>query len=395
VVSRSYSIWGSVLSPFLLKVVALCRYAAVEVRTLPDDGTLFENVDAVLRVARIKKGKQPLTFPRMTEYDEFPLTPYLLGEKGENLFDSSAIAEWFDARFIAPGCKLIPEDPVLAFSARLIDEYFDEWGLYMVHHNRWVTAARGNDAGDRLAREYRSVIVPPLRSRFSRWFSERQTRRLPYLFSVADPERPMEGLADKRQPPAPDGFPATHELLETAFRRVLAALEGILVRSPFLLGDRMTLADASAYGQLAMNTQDLEADELIEELAPATHAWLGRIANGETPPAHASGSAELRMIPELDALHEEICRTFVPLMRQNEAAYMRNLAVGEKIFNEAAFDAGRALYKGTIDAHPFRAVAKTFQVKVWRRLLGEWEQLTPEQRGRVPAFARAIGNEPD
>jgi glutathione S-transferase len=390
VVSRNYDIWGSELSPFVLKVRALCRYASIETRLLPSDGRYLENLDAALRVERIKRGRIELTYPRMTLLDEFPLTPFLLGKGGENLYDSTAIADWIDAHFIQPGAKLIPEDPVLEFSARLIDEYFDEFGLYLVHHNRWVTAAHGNDAGDRLAHEYRSLVWRPLRPTFSRWFSARQTRRLPYLFSVADPETPIQGLARNRQPPARKGFPPTHDLLDDSFRRLLAALEVILGDSPYLLGDRFTLADASAYGQLCMNTQDREADDLIAAQAPTTHAWIVRIRDGEMNRAHASGSAELRMGPGFEVLLEEICRTFVPLMRQNETAYQRHLAVGETLFNEAAFDKGRGLYKGTLDGHPFRSVAKTFQVKVWRRLLDLWWSLAPADREAFPSFTAAI-----
>lgn len=394
-VSRSYAIWGSELSPFVLKVIALCRYADVETRLLPNEGTLLDNLDAAFRVERIKRGRLPLTYPRMTELDEFPLVPFLLGDGGENLFDSTAIADWLDARFIQPGAKLVPEDPVLAFSARLIDEYFDEFGLYLVHHNRWVAAAHGNDAGDRLANEYRTLVPGPFRARFSRWFSARQTRRLPYLFSVADPERPIEGLRPERQPPTREGFSPTHKFLDDAFLRLLAALEAILARSPYLLGGRLTLADTSAYGQLCMNTQDLEANALIARRAPATHAWIERIERGEAVPAHASGSAVLQFTPELEALHAEICRTFVPLMRQNEAAYERHLAVGETLFNESAFDRHRAIYKGTIGGQPFRSVAKTFQVKVWRRLLDHWWCLSEENRKAFPAFAAATSDGPD
>ena len=88
-----------------------------------------------------------------------------------------------------------------------------------------------------------------------------------------------------------------------------------------------------------------------------------------------------------------ICRTFVPLMQQNHDAWERHRAAGETRFNEAAFDAGRALYDGTLLGRPFRSVVKTFQVRVWRDLRREWDALDTSQRARLeallPASARA------
>jgi hypothetical protein len=141
-----------------------------------------------------------------------------------------------------------------------------------------------------------------------------------------------------------------------------------------------------------MNTQDMEADALIAEQAPTTHAWIVRIRDDGMNRAHASGSAELRMGPGLQLLLAEICRTFVPLMRQNETAYERHLADGETLFNEAAFDQGRGLYKGRIDGLSFRSVVKTFQVKVWRNLLDLWWGLAPADREAFPEFAAAISD---
>ena len=54
--------------------------------------------------------------------------------------------------------RLFPEDPCLGFVAQLIDEAFDAFGLYMVHHKRWVLSAASNDAGRRLAREFARVL---------------------------------------------------------------------------------------------------------------------------------------------------------------------------------------------------------------------------------------------
>ena len=136
-------------------------------------------------------GRLPLTWPQMTELDEFPLVPFLFGPGGENLYDSSAIALWLDGHGPHPNERataLVPvDDPALRFAVRLIDEALDEVGLYLVHHNRWVVSARDNDAGARLAREMRPLLGPlaPLVGHF---FPARQVRRLPYLFSVANPD---------------------------------------------------------------------------------------------------------------------------------------------------------------------------------------------------------------
>ena len=59
----------------------------------------------------------------------------------------------------------------------------------------------------------------------------------------------------------------------------------------------------------------------------------------------------------------------MPLMQQQLRAYERLRAAGVTTFNEAAFDAGQALYDGELCGHSFRSVAKSFQIKTWRSLL--------------------------
>jgi hypothetical protein len=83
-------------------------------------------------------------------------------------------------------------------------------------------------------------------------------------------------------------------------------------------------------------------------------------------------------------LLEEIGTTFIPLMQQNEAAYEAARMSGAREFNERAFDRGVALYDGVLAGRPFRSVAKTFQVAVWRRLKTEWRALHDEDRSAFP-----------
>ena len=80
------------------------------------------------------------------------------------------------------------------------------------------------------------------------------------------------------------------------------------------------------------------------------------------------------------------CESFVPLMQQNRAAWERHRATGETVFNERAFDAGRALYDGELLGRPFRSVVKTFQVRVWRDLRRDWDALAAATRARLEAL---------
>ena len=151
-------------------------------------------------------------------------------------------------------------------------------------------------------------------------------------------------------------------------------METLLTRQPFLLGDRFTLADASAYGQLSMNLVDGEPAERLREHAPVTFDWLCAIRDR----GHCGGEGDLYLSEALQPLLRLIGETFVPLMQQNEAAYERCVANGETLFNEAAFDRGHSLFDGELRGHRFRTVVKSFQVRIWRDLRHTWAAL-PEK----------------
>ena len=368
-----WAIWGSELSPFALKLRALLDVAELPYVWLPADGTRLENYRAIWLVERAKRARTIERYPRLDALDEYPLVPLLIEDGRRVLYDSSALAQWIDDLHPAPGGRLIPEDPAAAFVARLVDEAFDEVGLYLVHHHRWVTSAATNDAGKRLAREFARVLPPGGGWVMARRFAERQVRRLPYLFSVAPPGFTV-GLRAALTPPSPAGFPSTHDLLQAIWEAYVDGVEAVLRRQPFLLGERFTLADAGVYGQLAMNLADPTAADAMRRRAPTTFDWLVAIRDR----GHDGKRGAHRLdVARLGPLLEAIGRTFVPLMQQNARAYDAARAAGETLFNERAFDRGRALYDGTLLGRPFRSVVKTFQVRVWRDLLRAWRDLAP------------------
>ena len=228
------------------------------------------------------------------------------------------------------------------------------------------------------AREMARLVPPPFASRRRSNLPRRQVRRCPYLFSVAPADYRAE-VEPLRVPPSRPGFPSTHALLEESWRLYLAAMEQVLAVQSWLLGSRFTVADASAYGQLSMNLIDPTSAARLEQYAPRTFRWLLAIRDGE----HRDSAGELAVNPELQALLAIIMKTFAPLMVQNERAYLRAVEAGATVFNGAASDAGAALYDGELLGHPFRSVVKTFQVRVWRELCGQWRGLDEAARGEL------------
>ena len=373
---------GSQLSPFHLKVAALLKFKGIPFKDYPGEGGFWGNLKISARVLLLKAGVIKLTYPKFTKLDEFPLVPFLFGPNGENLYDSSAIATWLDNNLAKPGREVVnpSDDEKVNFVIQLVDEYFDEFGLYMVHHARWKMSAADNTAGMRLAQEM-SSLIGPLQGKVATGFSARQVRRCPYLFSVAPQGYQQEGLPRDRQPPSRKGFPATHNLLEKSYLNILQALEPIFSTRPFLLGQRFTLADASLYGQLGMNLTDPSAANWIKDNAPAVYAWLLRIHEGDFSTHKDAG--ELMVDDSLQSLLKEISGTFYSLMKQNELAYVQHTNAGETLFNEKAYWKRRSLFNGELDGQPFRSVVKTFQVKTWRNLKQLWQGLNRDSQSQL------------
>jgi hypothetical protein len=366
-----FTFWGFIASPYQLKMQSLVDFAECTWERWPDQGPRLAVAAMFLRLKKARKRESIRRYPAFTHgMDEYPTVPFYTRDRRHFFYDSTSLARDLDQHQYRHEVPLLPEQPGLAFICQLIDEAFDEFGLYMVHHNRWVTSASTNVMGAVTSAEAGKVLPFGVNKTMARKLPARQVRRCPYLFSVA-PAGFDAGVNEALTPLARADFPATHDLLDTAWRQYLAAMEHILQQQPYLLGERFTLADASAYGQLSMNLIDGRAAELLEELAPVTYRWLCDIRDGR----HIGSRGELFLSDALQPLLTVISETFVPLMQQNATAYTAALEGGETLFNEAAFDQDRALYDGVLQGHPFRSVAKSFQVVVWRDLCAAWHAL--------------------
>jgi glutathione S-transferase len=371
--------WGVEASPFLLKLEAMLRFHQQPFRRLPEEGGLLENQRTFVRLERAKRGRRVLRFPQIDRsLDEYPSMPFF-SEDGEGFhYDSSALGHWLDDRSAADQLPLFPAEPPLRFIAQLIDEAFDEYGLYMVHHMRWVGSATDTAMGERTAQELSNLVTPLMAPLIRKYIPRRQVRRCPYLFSVA-PQGYEADVEPALVPPSRPGFPPTHDLLDESWSAYLAAMESLLAAQSWILGDRFSIADASAYGQLSMNLIDPSAERSLRQQAPLTRRWLREIRDGR----HVGSRGRLYLSDAARPLLEIIMTTFAPLMAQNEEALRAAIEGGETLFNEAAFDLGRATYDGELLGHPFRSVAKTFQVRVWREIRESWHRLSEAERAEL------------
>jgi hypothetical protein len=204
---------------------------------------------------------------RVAGLDEYPSVPFYTFEGKVFYYDSSGLGYQLERHTSAVQGPL-PLEPGLRFTCQLIDEAFDEFGLYMVHHNRWVVSAATNRMGEFTSQEMRKLLP------------------------------------------------------------------------------------------------------------------LGLIRDG----GHRGSAGSLYLHEGLRALLKTIAETFMPLMRQNAAAYRAAVARGQTLFNEAAVDQREALCDGTLMDQPFRTVVKSFQVPVWQDLCQSWNALEESQREPLQAL---------
>ncbi|MCP4007548.1 MAG: glutathione S-transferase domain-containing protein, partial [bacterium] len=279
-------VWGFEASPFLLKLESMLRFHERPFQRLPAEGGWGENFRTLLRLEGAKRAGRVQRYPQMDAgLDEYPSVPFL-SEDGQHFhYDSSALGHWLDDRSSDDHPPLFPEEVRLRFIAQLIDEAFDEYGLYMVHHMRWVGSATDTTMGEHTAREMEPLVTRLIATLLRKQLPRRQVRRCPYLFSVA-PQGYAADVEPARVPPSRPGFPPTHDLLDESWCAYLAAMESLLEAQLFILGDRFSIADASAYGQLSMNLIDPSAARALRQRARRTYAWLVAIRDGEHVGTH-------------------------------------------------------------------------------------------------------------
>lgn len=215
---------------------------------------------------------------------------------GRWMTDTTAIIDWIEARRTEP--EVTPRDPALRFFSLLLEDYADEWLWRPALHYRWSFQPDTALMGRRIAGEMMRDVPGPLALRTAVIIARQQRK---YVRG--------DGIT-----------PATRGAVEGLYLRTLAALETILARRPYLLGDRPSLADFGFMGSMFRHfSLDPTPARIMRDTAPAVFEWVARMWNAKG--SDLAGCELLNAIPEdWEPFLVEAATGYLPYLAANARA---------------------------------------------------------------------------
>ncbi|MGI9335933.1 MAG: glutathione S-transferase C-terminal domain-containing protein [Gammaproteobacteria bacterium] len=333
--SARYRLFGSIGSPYALKLRALMRY-----RRLPFDwvpASIDWLPDGLAREPASKAANEEIAHVRP------PVIPVLRFPDGDYRNDTTPLAYELEQRHVER--RVVPHDPALAFLSHLLEDMADEWGVKIAFHYRWGHAT---DA----AFKSRIVAAELLGGGFDiatriaagQHFARRQQSRMPLVGCT----------------------PETAPLIETVYVRVLDIIERLLPTSTFLFGERPSLADFGWYGQLMSLATDPTPTAVMAARAPSTYEWLQVLDD-------ASGVGGAWVDPAAPP-----CEALADFLTLAGKIYLPFLAA-----NAAAFEAGETHFTCEALGHRFTQSVFRYQVRCYAWLKEEFAALDDVSRART------------
>ncbi|MBX3481168.1 MAG: glutathione S-transferase [Caulobacter sp.] len=213
------------------------------------------------------------------------------------LTDTPRIIEHLER--VHAGPAITPADPLAAFIAGLIEDFGDEQLWRPALYYRWAHAADARLRGQQIADAMLGDL--PFPRWVKRWLIIRRQRRV-YL--------PGDGVTA-----------ANAEAVRREYLEVLDALEPVLARRPFVMGQRPTEADFGLFGGLFRHfAQDPTPAAIMRGRAPSVLAWTER--QWTLAPGDFAAEPQPAEIPEgLEPLARAIAGRFLPMMAAHEEAW--------------------------------------------------------------------------
>ncbi|WP_163930907.1 glutathione S-transferase family protein [Paraferrimonas sp. SM1919] len=236
-----------------------------------------------------------LTLRTLAKHTGFAKMPAIDCGNGQWLTDSSLIIEYLEQQH--PSLSIIPSSAALAFLAKLIEDYADEWLWRPAMWWRWQPKASRVCLGRRI---FSQMFHPSLAVLGGWYFGHRQ--RYHWLWG--------DGM-DKHN--------------ETAIKHMLylelETLESLLTNNHYLFGDKPCLADFGYFASMFRHfANDPISGEVVRRQAPNTHLWLARMWS---QPGHdqADNQYQWPAKEQMGPLLGRIFNDYLPYLHQNADAF--------------------------------------------------------------------------
>jgi glutathione S-transferase len=222
--------------------------------------------------------------------------PMVKRDDGRWMSDSTPMILQLETEY--PERSILPEDPVVEFTAHLIEDYADEWLWRAAMHYRWSYDHDRELLCRILADELTSHVKLP---RF--WRCRMVKRRQQKGFVIND------GVTT-----------VSREHVEAGYHRILALMSSVLATRPFVLGDKPSLADIGLMGPMLRHFgQDPTPAEIMRDTAPFVFEWLARMWNARQQ--SVNGDFLSAISDDLAPMLEEVCETHLVQLTDNAKAW--------------------------------------------------------------------------
>lgn len=326
--SGLYEIIGVESSPYTIKVRAVMRY---------------------WRLPHVWLCRMPQFYPPCRDVRPL-IMPVVRFPDGSMNVDSTPILLGLDAR---PGNErsILPDDPVQALFARLIEDMADEWLTKCLFHYRFSYAPDRAFAPLWVMDDAHPDIDRAALAEMTAAFLDRQTERMAAVGATAE----------------------NAPVIEASYRRVLEILEPFCALDRFLFGSRPSLADFGLYAQLKTLAIDPTPAAIVRQSAPRTENWVRRAddLSGVDGGWQQSETAQQAVA----ALLAMVGDTYLPFLAANANA----VAAADAIVDVTLPD-------GSYKQAPFR-----YQAKCLKALQTAYKALSAGERGRADAVLSPTG----
>jgi glutathione S-transferase len=338
-----YRLFGSIGSPYALKLRSLMRYKRLAFDWRPATlDWIPEGLPHPPLSAAANREIQNIS-PRVVPVVYFPRDNAIRNE-------STTIAYLLDKEH--PERAVIPSDPGLAFLSHLLEDMADEWLVKIAFQYRWGNAEDAAHksrivTGEFLGGGYSEAILLDA----AKHFAERQQSRMPLVGCTAE----------------------NATFIANCFQRLLAILAKLDTETTFLFGASPTLADFGFYGQLQSLATDPSPWRIMRERAPGVFTYLQHLED-------ASGIEPAPMsVRSLGA-------AAIGLLKFAAAYYLPYLQA-----NAEALQAGRPEVSLEVDGMIYRQAPFKYHGKCLRVLRDEYAAIPARQRSDLDDTLRSVG----